>query len=526
MEKDRTIKELFAEMNVSSNFFAELGDYIKRGDNKLLQTRIVETMIVDDNWVRIIENLIHSIEQIVKNPKKFIKEEELLVNVEKAKRMSPKTIRHLAANTNFIRAVDADGRIQPSKVLTREMREDLFIYENRFVNSLVIKLLFFVESRYKAIKDQIDTYDTTNLRMKSKFKLEGKAEVDYDVDIKIRKEPTSKVTLKKNYELLQKIEMLRKRVLIIKNSPFCRELAVSKLVMPPIMKTNIINMQTDYNNCYKLWMFISSYTAVGYSVEVSERKLPIDTDYYEDLTMLVAISLKTMLENNAVRQPLYKNAVAKKRRIRKFRELRRIEYSPSFRSKGDIKDSELINQFYFEQLKELIMDKEEIKATDFVNEKNLTLSFQKFYRGISKLTNEMYHELLSISTYTEPLRLQTALQKKQFEVRKQIETCKKLQIISRLKADDLLKTLKKENTQKIRLERMKFQLETLKAKDKKKKPTKDALSTVTTKSVATKKMKTVLLRAQQDEKTRMNKELNRQKKQLEKHKLKKKGVTK
>ncbi len=508
-----TLKKFFEELSLSDNFFSELKSFVGAGSNKLLQLRTAETISVDDSWITTIEKLIYSVEQIVKNPKKFIKDKEVLLNVEKARKVSAVTIRHLASHTNFIRAIDENGKIQPSKVLTSEMQEDLLIYENRFVFALIQKLIAFIEKRYETIKSHVDSYETTNLVMKSKFKIGG-GDVEYDTNLKVR-QPGNKAVYKRNHEQLKKIEIIRKRLLILRNTNFCKALSAAKPVAPPIIKTNIINMQTDYNNCYKLWLFISTYTAMGYTVEISQKKLPIDTEYYDDLTMLVALGLKSMVENNALRHELYSKVPTKRRRIKKFSELPMIEYSPNLRSKGRLKDSELVNQYYYDKLKELIIEKQRIKESDIVVEETMKVSFQKFFRGINKLTNEMYEELLAVQKPELPMALDPKTRLTQ-EIKAQEEICKKLKLLNRLKATELLQALKRENTQKLKLERLRFKEQTLIARANKKRITKDNI-TAKENIEETKALQSVVDRAQADERERRAKELERQKKILEKH---------
>lgn len=522
--KDINLKDYFNKINVEEDFFYKLCTIVNQGKNVLSQSQVIETLIIDDSWIRTIENGLYSIEKIARDPKKHIIDEEILVNVEKAKKTDASTIRHLSSHTNFIRAIDEFGNIQPSKVLTKEMQEDMCIYENRFVYTLVLRLLSFIEQRYVAIKDQIDTFDTTNLKMHSKFKID-KGEVEYDMDIKVRNEPENKVLLEKNLELLRILEKIKKRILIIKNSSFGRVLSKAKLINPPIMKTNIINMQKDYNNCYKLWMFISSYTTVGFSVEISDKILPMDSEYYDDLTMLIAISMKTMIENNVIRNPLYEGIKFNEKKLKKFKEIRKIEYTPTFRGVAEIEDKDAINQFYFEKLKKLVSNSEEMKTEELVNTKSINITFQRFFRTINKMTNELYKELLGISKYQTPLKKQTVLQKKYLEYKRQEELYKKYRILSSLKTNELSQTLKREATQRIRLERYKFDYEQQKAKQEKKKLEKK-ISLLPVDDDMPEKVKKLFLKAQKSEDERLKKEEDRQNKKIGKEEKKGKGKPK
>lgn len=507
---ERNIKDFFNELLLEDDFFSNLTAAVKSGDTSLIQSRVIETMIVDDAWIYSIENLLFSAEQIVKNPKKFIVDERNIVNVEKAKRTDSETVRHLASHTNYIRSVDkATGEVMPSKLLVKEMEEDLLIYENRFVFTLITRLIAFIEQRYTAIKDQIDTFDTTNLKMRSKFKMD-KGDVEYDFNIKVRNQPSNKILLQKNHELLGKIEILRKRILLLKGTDFYKALSVAKPVQTPIMKTNIIRMHTDYKNCYKLWMFLSSYNTIGFSVEVSDKRLPVDTDYYDDLTMLVAISLKAMVNNNAVREPQFRKLPFNKRSVRKYRELRQIQYTPSFKNVAGIESKDEINQFYYDKLKELVAAKDTLKESDIASVEVLKSSFKKVFMSISELNNEMYKELLAISSFPDPIRKLTTLQEKQLAYKKQDELCKKLSILSKLKVQDLEKTLYRENTQKVRLAKLKFDYETALEKAENKKPKKKKKAASSKLSKEQKKLSDIFAKAEKDESLRLEQEIARQ----------------
>ena len=207
-------------------------------------------------------------------------------------------------------------------------------------------------------------------------------------------------------------------------------LSQTKPINPPIMKTNIINLNKDYNNCHKLWVFISSYTAVGYSVEILEKDLPIDSDYYDDLTLLIGLSLKTMIDNNAIRKDLYRKGDYKRRKVKKYKELRKTDYKFTLRSKAGFDEEGVVNQYYFDKLKSLIMQKEELKANQISDVKTIDLSFQKLFRGITKLTNEMYGDILELRQTPQPKRKMDKIRRKAFEVNRQKEVCKKLQVLS------------------------------------------------------------------------------------------------
>ncbi len=55
------------------------------GTNKFYQKNISETKKFDDNWIKVLESHLPSIDKIIKNPRSFIKYDEDVVAIDKAK---------------------------------------------------------------------------------------------------------------------------------------------------------------------------------------------------------------------------------------------------------------------------------------------------------------------------------------------------------------------------------------------------------------------------------------------------------
>ncbi|MDR0752359.1 MAG: hypothetical protein LBF12_07265 [Christensenellaceae bacterium] len=505
---ERNLKDFFNELKLHDDFYDRLTNFVAAGDTAILQSRVVETMLIDDTWIRTIEDCMFSIEAIVRDPKKYLMSDFEVVNIEKVKKTTSETVRHLSAHTGFIRSIEDDGFINPSKLLVKFVDDDLFIYENRFVNTLINHLFRFIDQRYNAIKNNLDTYDITNLKIKSNFKLR-KGFVEYVADLKVKNEPTSLLALQKNQEILAQVELLRKRVLALHSTPFCRDLSLAKPVVPPILKTNIITMQKHYKNCYRLWMYISSFTDMGFSVVVADKLLPIDNDYFDDLAMLIALNLKAMVENHGVRRLTYKKGQFKRRAKRKYRELREIEYTTNFRNVAGFDDRHALNQYFFEKIRDFVMKKENLKATDIQDKIKVETSFRQFFNSLTTMCNEMYSEVIGISKIKVSDEKQTSLQKLGVAYRKQEELCKRYAQLSKLKAAELQKTLIRENTQKIKLEKIRFDYDLLvekrgvSAKKKRKKATRKVVDEKN-------KLSNLFLIAERDEEDRMARELSRQ----------------
>ena len=110
----------------------------------------------DYRWVSVFEEYIPYLDAIVRNPRRFIQSDELLVQIEKAKKINDESVKHLAQHTHLIQSVDEDFMPQPSKILNIYKEETYDIYENRFIATLIKKLYTFITMQYEIIKNVND----------------------------------------------------------------------------------------------------------------------------------------------------------------------------------------------------------------------------------------------------------------------------------------------------------------------------------------------------------------------------------
>ena len=95
---------------------------------------------IDTEWVEKIEAALPSLDIIVRRPTVAIEDVEEVLPIELTRRVSEKSIKHLARHTNLIREVDGD-EVTPSHLLNVFREETLLTYENRFINTLLHQLL-------------------------------------------------------------------------------------------------------------------------------------------------------------------------------------------------------------------------------------------------------------------------------------------------------------------------------------------------------------------------------------------------
>lgn len=198
-------RDYFSKLKIGDLIFNNILNAVKGGNNILENNLFTEKVIADTSWADEVDGLLYSVEAIVKDPKSSIKDEEIIVNIEKAKKITADSIRHLASHTNYITSVDEDGTVNPSKIKTVMLDEELAIYENRFVFTLVQRLNTFVEQKYFYLSDFAQKASTVSLNLKSDFKYLDAA-FEFDLRVKAKKAGEEKDAETQALEKIKKIK--------------------------------------------------------------------------------------------------------------------------------------------------------------------------------------------------------------------------------------------------------------------------------------------------------------------------------
>lgn len=265
------------------------------GKNSVYRKELSEVKVFDEEWISTLESYFPSIDKILRNPTSAIRYENEVVDVERAKRVTSESVRHLAANSHFIREVNEQG-VVPRRILTTFTEQEFGTYENRFLVSLIFRLVSFVETRYKVIKENVESFLKDHVNMNSTFEIEG-TEVKLDIDMVIKKD-VDETTNIHNRQLLARIEKLYEMITGFRSSQLVRDLEKTKRVNPPIIKTNIILKNPDFRNCYTLWLFIDKYSNLFYDVKVKEKTIGIEEDFSTSVSRL-ALMTYTMVQSKA-----------------------------------------------------------------------------------------------------------------------------------------------------------------------------------------------------------------------------------
>ncbi len=320
---DKTYLELFLEykdsmaaLTTDNQFYENMADIVERGQsNYSLFNRYFEKKI-DLTWVEEIEACIIPLDNIIRVPRKFIIQEEEIVPIERAKKITAESVRHLAQHTNMIAKVEGDD-VTPNEILNVFREESFEVYENRFVFTLMQNLIRFIDVRYNVLFNLSDDENMASLKMENET-YRGKEKITYKLEISTQSggndlEDNTNID-GENASAFQRIERIKKIINEYAHSGFMKELQGCVPVRPPIMRTNAIQKNPNFRACLKLWQFIQSYRDVGYEIISKESNEMVSDEYRTELNRLIAANYM-LLKNNTVSE----DSLGKKAKMRKIK---------------------------------------------------------------------------------------------------------------------------------------------------------------------------------------------------------------
>ena len=249
------------------DFYDSYIDGIKKGKSKYEMSQRFQKKKFDLDWVEQIEDAVISLDNIVRNPRKFIVIEEDIVDVSLARNISTESVKHLATHTNLIASVNEEGMVIPSKILNTSKEESFEIYENRFIYTLILKLHQFINKRFDVIKRASITSDSFSVKINSEYSV-GKAKIKYNMETMLDM-PLDEM-MKVDTSELTDVERIARLASIVNGflgSAFAKSMVSCALVRPPIVRTNVILKNPDFKKALVLWQFIDTYQSNGFEIK-------------------------------------------------------------------------------------------------------------------------------------------------------------------------------------------------------------------------------------------------------------------
>lgn len=252
------------ELNVTSLFEnadeQRVSSFTKKSKSDMVVDLHYDKVEANFGWVDIIEDTMRYLDNILRNPNRFIINEDEIVKIEMAKRVTVDSIKHLAKHTNLIQEVNEDDEIKPSKILNINKEETFDTYENRFIYTLIINMEAFVAAKKRKLVDGSYLKDDKSVQYKA-ASVVGQEHISIDLSIKTSLH-TKKDDGRKNGEsLAARIDRIEQQIIDLKNSEVFKALhrAHVALVRPPIKKTNVILKNTNFQYALILWNYLQEH---------------------------------------------------------------------------------------------------------------------------------------------------------------------------------------------------------------------------------------------------------------------------
>lgn len=257
-----------------------------------------DSVVVDYEWLDLMEDTIRYLDNILRNPNRFIVNEEEIVKVELARRVTVESIRHLAKHTNYIQKIEKNGDVQPSKILNINKDESYDTYENRLIYTLIENMKNFVEIKKKETATASSTKDVKKVEYQGKSKI-GKERINFSfvmdsslVDIKDSGE-------NENGTIEERIMKLEQNISMLTNTDVYKNLKKKHVarVIPPIKKTNVILKNTNFQYAMKLWNYLQNHVANDTKHEKENHNYEetgILKEYFNDAFFLNYLAVDTL----------------------------------------------------------------------------------------------------------------------------------------------------------------------------------------------------------------------------------------
>ena len=253
--------------------------FMEQVDSSLKLHTDYEKTTKDTEWIDIIDQSLPYIDNILRNPNRFIVNEEEIVKIELARKITVDSIKHLSKNTNFIQDIDKKtGDVTPSKILNINKEENYDTYENRVIYTLIQNAKYFISRKKKALKE------TSNEKEKNDKHMEysGKAKVaneSVNINMQLNTTLDDSESSGKEDDPLVRAESLERRLNDLTFSEVYKIIDKKHitLISPPIKKTNVILKNVNFQYAMKLWDYLQN-NLEDETTQVSEKNDYTDRD--------------------------------------------------------------------------------------------------------------------------------------------------------------------------------------------------------------------------------------------------------
>lgn len=287
-KSEKFIKNINSDMHFKSEFSANASNF---------------------DWLNEVEFALIYLDNIVRSPRVILVNEEEVVKVERAKKITVASIKNLARNTHFIEKIDDKSKdVQPSKILEVRSEESYNTYENRFIFTLIDMLARFIAKQEESLKD-LKNDNSKKLQYAASTTVNGeRVHIELNINSnEVTKLDNDKEMQEKLNEIKERIKKIKQYLTYWNRSDFIKNLvkARASFVIPPIKKTNLILKNPNFQVATRLWEFLYSY-GLNDSDEIQEGLDTTGTN-----------TLKEILDDSFMTQYFVLDSISKSKREQK-----------------------------------------------------------------------------------------------------------------------------------------------------------------------------------------------------------------
>lgn len=389
---DKAVSQFYeAFYSYIENAKSPLGDFLfnelQQGEKTIYNKTVRETKIFDGNFLDVVIGAYPSLLKICRDPKKTLAYMQEVVAMEKAKKVDSESIRHLASHTQYIRDINEQNEVIPSKILSTYAEDNIGIYENRFIKSLINRVIVFLDTRLKLMDENLESISADEIRYKNNIKLSHR-KIDLEMNIKISNEILDET--QKARELFDKTKNALDKYRALKGTGLYQAVAKLKDVVPPIMKTNIILHNPDFKIAYNLWLYIDRTTEVGYNVQSDEKTNDDDDVILNDFNHIGVFLINDLMHQRGIRSL---EAFDGEKNVRELKhdDITKYELEPK-----DIKLShQEISEYLLSRISEIFEEKYKESLSQGLS---YEMSVKRVFREMIDVLNRIYPNLFGVNT--------------------------------------------------------------------------------------------------------------------------------
>ena len=280
--------------------------FVDNVDSQLRVKLDTKREIKDIEWIEKMEETIPYIDNILRAPNRFIVNEEEIVKIELARKITVDSIKHLSKNTNLIQSIDKKtGDVRPSKILNINKEESYDTYENKLIYTLIQNMKLFITRRKNTLEQNLnkEAKNDKNLEYKALSDTD-KEKVEINLSLNSSLNNNKKDNEEETKEILAKIDELEQRIRDLTSSDVYKVIDKKhiSLVREPIKKTNVILKNVNFQYAMKLWNYLRD------NFDDKTKEIEENEDYmdqgekkklFDETFMLQYLILKTLDQDEA-----------------------------------------------------------------------------------------------------------------------------------------------------------------------------------------------------------------------------------